>query len=391
MTIGTARPTIAASTYRDRLERARVGLEAHDADALLVGVGADLVYLTGYAAMPLERLTMLMLARRGPAVIVAPRLEAMAASISPAGRAGLVEVAAWDEMDDAHQLVADRMALALGDGPAADRVLVSHSLWAMHVLGLQRTLPGRAFGLATKVLRDLRMRKDAAEVELLRLASAAADRVMTGISTGRLIGRSEADVSREIAERLRAEGHDFGEFGIVASGPNSASPHHDPGERVIRAGEPIVFDLGGPLGGYKSDTTRTVWVAGPNGASPPDPEFLRIYDLVRRANEAATAAVRPGARCADLDAIARGVIVDGDYGPAFLHRLGHGIGLETHEEPYLVGGSPDELAPGVAFSIEPGIYLAGRYGVRIEDIVVCGDDGADVLNRTSHDLQVVVG
>jgi Xaa-Pro aminopeptidase len=382
---------VAPDTFAARLDRARAGLEARGADGLLIGVGADLVYLTGYAAMPLERLTMLMLPRRGAAVLVAPRLEAMAAATSPAGTAGLVEVAAWDETDDAHQLVADRLAAALGDGASGGRVLVSHTLWAMHVLGLQRTMPDRAFGLATEVLRDLRMRKDAGEVELLRRAGAAADRVITAISTGPLIGRTEADVSHEIADRLAQEGHDFGEFGIVASGPNSASPHHDPGERVIRVGEPIVFDLGGPLGGYRSDTTRTVWVAGPDGASPPDDEFLRIYDLVKRANEAATATVRPGARCADLDATARAVISDGGYGSAFLHRLGHGIGLETHEEPYLVGGSPDELAPGVAFSIEPGIYLAGRYGVRIEDIVVCGDDGADVLNRTSHELQVVAG
>ena len=380
-----------ADTFAGRLERARAGLEARGADALLIGVGADLVYLTGYAAMPLERLTMLLLAREGAPVLVAPRLEAMAAAISPAGAAGLVEIAAWDETDDPHGLVADRLAAALGDGDGRGRVLVSHTLWAMHVLGLQRTMPDRAFGLATEVLRDLRMRKDDGEVELLRRAGAAADRVMTAISTGRLIGRTEADVSGEIAERLQAEGHDFGEFGIVASGPNSASPHHDPGERVMRAGEPVVFDLGGPLGGYKSDTTRTVWVAGQDLSEPPDAEFLRIYDLVKRANEAATAAVRPGARCADLDGIARAVIADGGYGPAFLHRLGHGIGLETHEEPYLVGGSPDALAPGVAFSIEPGIYLAGRYGVRIEDIVVCTTDGADVLNRTSHDLQVVAG
>jgi len=395
MTVGSARTTMPAETYRARLDRARAGLAAHDADALLVGVGADLVYLTGYAAMPLERLTMLVLGRSGPATIVAPRLEAMAAAISPAGEAGLVEVAAWDETDDAHQLVADLVAAGAasdGHGPGAiGRMLVSHTLWAMHVLGLQRTLPGRRFGLATDVLRDLRMRKDAVEIDLLRQAGAAADRVVTAITTGPLIGRTEAEVSAEIKDRLQAEGHDFGEFGIVASGPNSASPHHEPGERRIRAGEPIVFDLGGPLGGYRSDTTRTVWVGGPDGGSPPDPEFVRIYELVQHANEAATAAVRPGARCADLDEIARQVITHGGHGPDFLHRLGHGIGLETHEEPYLVGGSPDALAEGVAFSIEPGIYLAGRYGVRIEDIVVCGPDGADVMNLTSHDLQVVTG
>ena len=276
-------------------------------------------------------------------------------------------------------------------GVALDRILVSDTLWALHVIALQRALPARTFGIATEVLRDLRMRKDADEIALLRAAAHAADRVITAIANGPLVGRTEAEVSREIADRLEAEGHDFGEFGIVASGSNGASPHHSPGERRIGAGEPIVFDLGGPLGGYKSDTSRTVWVAGADRTAPPDAEFLRIYDLVKRANEAATAAVRPGARCADLDGIARRVIADGGFGPQFLHRLGHGIGLETHEDPYLVASSQDSLAEGVAFSIEPGIYLDGRYGVRIEDIVICGGHAADVLNATTRELMVVSG
>jgi Xaa-Pro aminopeptidase len=381
-------PRIGSAAYGARLDRARAGLAARDASALFLGVGADLVYLTGYVAMPLERLTMLVLPERGPVILVAPRLEAMAAAISPAGEAGLVEIVAWDETEDAYALVARRLEAALGGKPNR-RLLASETMWARHLLALQRAAPG-TYGLATEVIRDLRMHKDADEIELLRAAAHAADRVMTGIANGPLIGRTEAEVSREIATRLEAEGHDFGEFGIVASGPNGASPHHSPGDRRIQAGEPVVFDLGGPLGGYKSDTTRTVWVAGPDRVAP-DPEFLRIHDLVKRANEAAAAAVRPGARTADLDAIARGVITDGGYGEHFLHRLGHGIGLETHEDPYLVGGSADSLAEGTAFSIEPGIYLAGRYGVRIEDIVVCDAAGADVLNQTSHDLMVVSG
>jgi len=391
MSTAIERPTIPAERYADRLERARASLGEHGAVALLIGVGADLRYLTGYVAMPLERLTMLVLAADSPAVLVAPRLEAMAAAESPGAQAGLVEIVAWDETDDAHKLVAERLGPGLDGAAARARVLVTDTLWAMHVLALQAALPGRPFGLATEVMRELRMRKDAEEIELLRLAAHAADRVIMAIAHGPLIGRTEADVSAEIAERLRVEGHDFGEFGIIASGPNASSPHHHPGDRRIAAGEPVVFDLGGPLGGYKSDTTRTIWVAGPDRAAGPDEEFLRIYELVRLANEAATRAVRPKAECADLDGVARDVITAGGYGEQFLHRTGHGIGLETHEEPYLVAGSPDTLAEGVAFSIEPGIYLAGRYGVRIEDIVVCGASGPDVLNESTRDLQVVAG
>ena len=377
-----------AATYAGRLDRARGGLEPAGATALLIGIGSDLRYLTGYAAHPLERLTMLVLPAAGRPTLVAPRLEAMAAAASPAGAAGLVDIVPWDETDDAHALVAAFLA-STGGGHDGE-LLVDPGLWAMHVLALQRALPGRRFGLATRVTRELRMVKGADEVEKLRAAAHAADRVVDQIAAGRLIGRTEADVSREVRERLIAEGHAAAPFAIVASGPNSASPHHDAGHRVIVAGDPIVLDIGGIRDGYGSDTTRTLWVAGDGGATP-DPEFLGIFDLVRRAQADASAAVRPGIGCGELDGIARRVIADGGYADAFIHRLGHGIGLEGHEEPYLVAGNDEPLRAGFAFSIEPGIYLAGRFGVRIEDIVVCGDDGPDVLNQSSRDLRVVAG
>jgi Xaa-Pro aminopeptidase len=308
----------------------------------------------------------------------------MAAATCPAASGGLVEVVAWDETQDAHALVAARLS-----GSVA-RLLVSSDLWALHVLSLQDALPGRQFGLATEVLRDLRMAKDPDEVALLRLAAHAADRVLEGAAAGPLIGRTEREVSLEILDRLVAEGHDEAQFAIVASGPNSASPHHHPRDRRIGPGEPVVFDIGGPFEGYCSDMTRTAWVAGPDGM-PPTAQFLEIYELVRRANAEATAAVRPGVACEAIDAAARNVIEAGGHGAAFLHRVGHGIGLETHEEPYLVGGNGEALRVGVAFSIEPGIYLADRYGVRIEDIVVCGPAGADVLNTATRELLIVRG
>ena len=391
MTTETPVDASEAATFAERLDRAREGLEPAGAAALLIGIGSDLRYLTGYAAHPLERLTMLVLPALGRPSLVAPRLEAMAAAASPAGAASLVDIVPWDETDDAHALVA-RILVAAVDEPSRE-LLVDPGLWAMHVLGLQRVMPGRRFGLATRVTRELRMVKSADEIEKLRVAAHAADRVVGQIAAGRLVGRTEADVSREVRERLIAEGHAAAPFAIVASGPNSASPHHDAGQRVIEAGDPIVLDIGGVLDGYGSDTTRTLWVAGATGDAgiPPDPEFRRIFDLVRQAQADASAAVRPGIACGELDAVARRVIADGGYGDAFIHRLGHGIGLEGHEEPYLVAGNDERLRPGFAFSIEPGIYLAGRFGVRIEDIVVCGDDGPDVLNESPRDLLVVAG
>lgn len=387
-------PGIPAERYAERLAAARRGAEAAGLDALLVGVGADLRYLTGYEAMPLERLTLLVIpvAVDAPFTLVAPRLEATPARTCPAVTTGAVEVATWEETEDPMALVASHVTDALGGDPVGLRaVAVSDGLRAAFVLGLQRVLPGARFSLASVVLRTLRMRKDAGEIGLLRAAAQAADRVVAAIAAGPLVGRTEADVAREIRERLVAEGHDHAGFWIVAAGPNSASPHHDPDGSVIAGGEPIVIDLGGSLGGYGSDITRTVWVTGGDPAKGPDAEFLRLYGVLQRAQAEATASVRPGVPCERIDGVARGLIEAAGFGPFFFHRTGHGIGLEGHEEPYLVAGSREPLAPGMAFSVEPGIYLEGRYGARIEDIVVCGDTGPVVLNELSRDLLVVAG
>jgi Xaa-Pro aminopeptidase len=235
------------------------------------------------------------------------------------------------------------------------------------------------------------MVKDGDEVALLRLAAQAADRVVEQIASGRLVGRTEADIADEVRRRLIAEGHEEAQFAIVASGPNSASPHHEASDRAIGAGEPIVLDIGGTLGGYGSDITRTLWVTGGDPANGPDEEFRHLFGVLRLAQERATAAVRPGVACESIDQAARDPIAAEGYGEAFFHRTGHGIGLEGHEDPYLVAGNAEPLAAGMAFSVEPGIYLAGRYGARIEDIVVCGSDGPVVLNEAPRDLRIVEG
>ena len=389
---GTGR--VPTERYGVRLVAARRETSAAGLDALLVGVGADLRYLTGYDALPLERLTMLVLpaAAGTPMTLVCPRLEVTPARTCAAATTGAVEVATWEETEDPMSLVAERLAAAVGRGAGeVDAVAVSDGLRAAFVLGLQRVLPGARFSLASAVLRRLRMRKDPDEVALLRLAAHAADRVVAAIAAGPLVGRTEADVAREVRERLLAEGHDATEFSIVASGPNSASPHHDPGARRIAAGEPIVIDIGGTLGGYGSDITRTVWVTGGDAAKGPDADFRRLYGVLQAAQREASAAVRPGVPCERIDAVARGVIEAAGFGPNFFHRTGHGIGLEGHEEPYLVAGAGEVLDAGMAFSVEPGIYLEGRYGARIEDIVVCGESGPIVLNEAPRDLLVVAG
>lgn len=378
------RPTIPPARFAERIERARGLVREPGITALLVGVGPDLAYLTGYRAMPLERLTMLVVPAGGPVRLVVPRLEAEPARRSPAGAAGAVEILTWEETEDPVALVAGLVV-------EGARVAVSDRLWAAFLLRLQAALPEVSFEAASPLMRILRIVKDADEIELLRLAAEAADRVVEQIAAGRLVGRTEADIAREVRDRLVAEGHDSAEFAIVGSGPNSASPHHEASDRAIRAGEPIVLDIGGPFGGYGSDITRTLWVTGGAPSKGPDSEFLRIFELVRDAQGEATGAVRPGVPAERIDAVAREVIDASGYGPRFIHRVGHGIGLEGHEDPYLVAGNATELQPGMAFSVEPGIYLDGRYGVRLEDIVVCGANGPIVLNRAPLDLYVVSG
>jgi Xaa-Pro aminopeptidase len=233
------------------------------------------------------------------------------------------------------------------------------------------------------VLRELRMRKSAAEVAALREAGAAIDRVHQIVPKLLRPGRTELEVGKDIAAAIVAEGHAMVDFVIVASGPNGASPHHELSDRVIRAGDPVVVGIGGTMpSGYCSDETRTYSV----GAPPAD--FLAYYEVLREAQQAACDTVRPGTTPEAVDAAARDLIAKAGYGEFFVHRTGHGIGLETHEEPYIVTGNTEPLEPGMAFSIEPGIY-PGAHGARIEDIVVCTEDGYERMNLVDRGLVVI--
>lgn len=345
-------------------------------DALLLTPGPDLRYVSGYDAKPLERLTCLVVPASGEPYMMVPRLELPAAQASPASRLGL-EFVAWDETDDPYRIAADRLGRPATVG-LADR------MWAMASLRFREVLPDAEQVLAGRVLRELRMRKSPAEVAALREAGEAIDAVHRQVPGFLRAGRTEREVGRDIAEAILAAGHATVDFVIVASGPNGASPHHEVSDRVIQAGEPVVVDIGGQLhNGYCSDSTRTYCVGEP----PAD--FTAPYEALRRAQEAACAAVRPGVTCESIDAAARDVLTEAGYGEYFIHRTGHGIGVETHEEPYIVAGNAELMEPGFAFSVEPGVYLPGRHGARIEDIVVCGDDGPIRLNDTPRALVIV--
>jgi Xaa-Pro aminopeptidase len=253
----------------------------------------------------------------------------------------------------------------------------------MHLLGLQAALPDARFATAAGVLSRLRSRKDQGEVQLLDRAARSADETFHRVIREGLEGKTEAQIAQALSTTLIETGHDASLFWIVGSGPNGASPHHDPGSREIRAGDTVVMDFGGRAAGYCSDVTRTVSVGEPTD------EVKEVHEIVRRAQQAAFEAVRPGVPGEEIDRVARDIITEAGYGPAFIHRTGHGIGLEEHEDPYLVEGNSEPLEPGMCFSIEPGIYLEGRFGVRIEDIVVVTEGGAERLNHAPRDLVVV--
>jgi len=348
-------------------------------DAVLLSVGPDLPYLTGYEAMPLERLTMLVLPVDGDASLVVPRLEAPRVVERPE----VFEVRAWDETDDPVAIVAGLVG-------AAGTLAIGDRTWARFLVDLQTALPAARFTRSNEVVGPLRARKDPAEVEALRRAGAAADRVAVELQRGaiELVGRTEAQVSAELGRRLRAEGHHRVNFAIVAAGANAASPHHEPGERVIAEGEVVLCDFGGTMIdddgiGYCSDITRCVHLGEPS------PEMAEAYAVLLEAQQAAVAAAVVGTPCEEVDATARRIITEAGWGEQFIHRTGHGIGIEEHEDPYIVSGNGTPLAPGHAFSIEPGIYVPGRFGFRLEDIVVAASSGPDPLNTADHDLALL--
>jgi Xaa-Pro aminopeptidase len=361
----------------ERVDRVRRRMAAEGVDVLLVSLGADLPYLTGYEAMPLERLTMLVLPVDGDATLVVPRLEAPRVEERP----DVFTLRPWEETEDPVAIVA---ALAGRPSTAA----IGDRTWARFVLDLQQRLPGTAWRRASDITGPLRAVKGPDEVAALRRAAEAADRVAAALRAGDipLVGRTEADVSAELGRRLVEEGHARVNFAIVGSGPNAASPHHEPGERVIERGEVVLCDFGGTTpDGYCSDITRCVHVGEPPA------EVVQLYAVLQEAQAAAVAAAVVGTPCEAVEAAARRRIAAAGLGDRFLHRTGHGIGLEEHEDPYLVEGNTEPLVAGHAFSVEPGIYLPGRTGLRLEDIVVATDAGPEPLNQADHDLAVVEG
>ncbi|WP_426622408.1 M24 family metallopeptidase [Microbacterium sp. As-52] len=364
-----------ASVYAARLSRAASLAAEAGLDAIIVGPGPDLQYLVGVEGDTIERLTALVIGPDVAPTIVVPRMELAKVRTTAVGELALA-VADWVDGEDPYALITASVG-------TVSRVGVSDALPALHVIPIGERL-GVRLELATPVLREGRMVKDTEEITELRRAGEAIDAVHRRVHEWLRAGRTERAVAADIADAIVAEGHRTVEFVIVGSGPNGADPHHEVSDRVIEDGDIVVVDIGGAVpSGYNSDSTRT-YVVG-----TPDPVAAERIAVLVRAQQAAVDAVRPGATAAEVDAAARNVLADAGLGEAFLHRTGHGIGVSVHEEPYIAPGNDLVLREGMAFSIEPGIYFAGSWGARIEDIVVVTAVGGERLNLAPHELTSV--
>jgi Xaa-Pro aminopeptidase len=375
MAIGMRPAPFTSEDFARRIARAADQAEAAGLTGVLVTPGPDLLYLTGYAPVAItERLTLLIVQKHRDPAMVLPVLERPDAEHAPSS--GTISLTDWADG-------ADPYAIAAGLLEPHGSYAISDSAWALQLLGLQAALPSTRYMSMTSALPMLRAVKGADELERLAAAGAAADACFVKLLEVRFAGRKETEVAADLAALLTAHGHSQVDFTVVGSGPNGANPHHEAGDRTIRDGDMIVLDFGGLKDGYGSDTSRTIHVGEPTG------EEREVHEIVRRAQQAGFETVRPGVACQEIDRACRRVITEAGYGEQFIHRTGHGIGLTTHEPPYMVEGETRLLEPGMCFSIEPGIYLGGRFGVRIEDIVTVTEAGARRLNNTTRELQLV--
>lgn len=365
---------LSSHIYAERLGRARVEMKRSGVDAMILSLGHDMPYLMGYLAMPLERLTMLVIPQDGEASLIIPRLEGPRVHQMN----DVFTMVPWNETEDpvaiAHTLLGSAQTIAVGD-----------QMWSRFLVDLLVHRPNAKYVRSVTVMEALRSRKDAAEVAALVAAGAAADRVAAQLHAGEIpmVGRTEAEVSADISARLIAEGHQKVNFAIVAAGENAASPHHHAGDRVIQYGEIVLCDFGGTMNGYCSDITRCVHI----GEVPQD--IADAYAVLLRAQAAGVNAGVLGSSCENVDAVTRAIIDEAGYGEYFVHRTGHGIGMEEHEDPYMVSGNTTPIAAGHAYSVEPGIYVPGKWGMRLEDIVVATDNGPMAVNHANHHLVVL--
>jgi Xaa-Pro aminopeptidase len=373
--------------YRKRVKTAQQEMVRMDQDLMVLFPSSNMRYLSGFYDEPGERMLFLLIPSHGKAMFLVPELyEQQVRQASP-----FIHVGAWKDSEDPRTLLEQSLttSMLLEKSPTTGarrpvRVLVDDGMWASFYLMLQSVLPDAHFSLATRLMRVLRMTKSVEEIGFLREAGSIADRAFETLIGMSIEGMSEMSLAARIEEAMRENGAGGIAFEtLVASGPNSALPHHRAGGRKIRRGDVVVLDYGCRVGGYCSDITRTVVCGKPSG------EVQDVYRIVKEAQETAVQGILPGMEAQEVDRLARGVIEKSGYGAHFIHRTGHGIGIDVHEEPYMVEGNRLKVQEGMSFSVEPGIYLQGKFGIRIEDIVVLSGKKAHRINDSTRELQLL--
>ncbi len=363
--------------FERRTRACQQRLRDHGATAAVLFPSRNLQYTTGFVEEPSERPLFFIVPAEGDPVFVVPELYGQQVR----AETWVSDVRTWGDDDDPLALT-EAVVSELSIETHESRLLVDDTMWAQFTQALHALFPTATFGLASAVLGPLRCRKDDAEIEALREAAAITDQVVASIRGlgSDAIGMTETELAADIETRLEAAGGTGVSFEpTIAAGPNGAKPHHGHGEREIRAGEPVVLDFGTRASGYPSDQTRTFVFGG-----EPATTVTAVHEVVRNAQAAAIEAVEPGVAAGAVDSAAREVVESAGYGEQFIHRTGHGVGLEVHEEPYIVADNDRSLEPGMVFSVEPGVYVPGEFGVRIEDLVIVTDEGCERLNHADR-------
>jgi len=361
-----------ALEHKERLNKTAQLMNDNNLSTLLITPGPNLRYLTGYKAKNLERLTCLVLQKDELPAIIVPKLEKLATIDSGIEELG-IEIITWEETESSYSKIKRPVSKGL--------VAVDSQMNASKMLDFQNHFTDRKFVDAEFIMKKIRSIKSQYEIDQLALAGKFIDDVHKQIPQIVEQGDTEKILAKKISNLIIESGHESVDFTIVATGQNSASPHHEPGETLIAKGDVLVIDIGGTTpSGYCSDSTRTYVVGNCS------PDFQEKYEILKQAQELAIESVNQNISAEDLDLVAREYLLKNDLGEYFIHRTGHGIGMETHEEPYIVQGNSKMLVDGNAFSVEPGFYIEGKYGARIEDIVIKNGLKTIVCNNSKKEL-----
>lgn len=365
------------NTYENRIKETIANMKKNNLDAIILFPSPNLYYLTGFKTFPEGRLLLCVISANEKPFFIAPKL--YESQIKK--QSFIKEMILWGDEEDPYNILEN---VINERNLKYNNIAVDDIMWAEQLLKIEDIFNNANFTAIGNLLNDIRLLKSEDEIEKLQGASKIVDEVIEAVKASVKAGMTEIEIAALIEYEMRKRGSEGPSFEtIVGSGPNSALPHYNAGERIVEDGDFTVLDFGGTYEGYCSDTTRTICIGNASD------KMKEVYNIVKEAQEIGVKTVKPGIKASEIDNAVRKHIEDNGYGKYFTHRTGHGIGLQVHEEPYISSIGNTILKPGMVFSIEPGIYIEDEFGVRIEDLVVVTENGCMRLNNTSRELTIV--